>query len=397
MTETAPIEFSITGNNGLEFLDLKNSKLYVKLRIRNADGSDLAEDSNVGPVNNFLAALFSDCEVTLQGKVCYSNNHYPYKAYIQSLLRYSKDVARSQLSTQLYVKDTSGKAMDDPDVLQGANLGLYDRSTYVKNSKIVDLEGPLFADVFKMDRYLLNQVNVHVRLHRTKPEFSLMSNDSNARYKIDIEEIVLKAAKVQCQSGIIIAQSLKLDETNAKYPFVRSDVRMIVIPRGQSYIGIDSLFQNTCPRKLVLGFVKSEAVAGTLALNPYNFQHYKLTNVSVSLNGTTVGTLKVNYDEKDGSSIASVLTNIMEAGGHWMRNSSCDIARTDIEKGGYCLYPFDLEPVFDRENYLTLSRQGNLRLEVQFAEALPETVTAVIYSENLAYFEVNKARDIVTE
>lgn len=117
----------------------------------------------------------------------------------------------------------------------------------------------------------------------------------------------------------------------------------------------------------------------------------------MSVNGTTAANLKVSYDVEEGQTIVAVLTNILESGGHWLKDSGCNITRSDIQKGGYCLYSFDLEPVFREADYLTLSRQGNLRLEVQFAEALPETVTAVIYSETLAYFEVNKARDIITE
>lgn len=247
ITDSSPIEFSISGSSGLEYLDLKNSKLYIKLRIRNADGTDITDESKIGPVNNFFAALFSDCEVTLQGKACFSNNHYAYKAYIQSLLNYSKDAADTQLTTQLFIKDTPGEAMEDADPTVGSNLGLYQRSKYTSNSKSFDVEGPLFADIFKMSKYLLNQVDVHVRLHRSKPDFALMSTQSNAHVRIDIEEVILKACKVQCQSGIIIAHSLKVEETNAKYPFVKSDVRMMVIPRGQSYISLDSLFQNTIP------------------------------------------------------------------------------------------------------------------------------------------------------
>lgn len=397
ITESSPLEFSISGNNGLEYLDLKNSKLYLKLRIKNADGTDINEESKVGPVNNFFAALFSDCEVTFQGKTCFSNNHYAYKAYIQTILGYSQETMETQLSTQLFIKDTPGAAMEDTDPISGPNLALYQRSNYISKSKYVDLEGPLFADVFKIEKFILNQVNVHVRLHRTKPEFALMCSRLGAHFRIDIEEAVLRACKVQCQSGIIIAHSLKLEETNAKYPFVKSDVRMVVIPRGQSYISLDSLFQNTSPRKLVVGFVKAEAVAGKLNSNPFNFAAYKLTNISVSVNGSNVASLKVNYDDEGGQTIVSALTNIMESGGFWLKNSTCNITREDIQKGGYCLYPFNLEPIFRDGNYLSLLRQGNVRLEVQFAEALPETVTAVIYSETLAYFEVNKARDIITE
>lgn len=34
----APIEFIITGQNSMEFLDLKRSKLYIKVKIMHSDG-----------------------------------------------------------------------------------------------------------------------------------------------------------------------------------------------------------------------------------------------------------------------------------------------------------------------------------------------------------------------
>lgn len=39
----SPIEFIISGQNGMEFLDLRRSKLYVKVKIVHADGKALAE------------------------------------------------------------------------------------------------------------------------------------------------------------------------------------------------------------------------------------------------------------------------------------------------------------------------------------------------------------------
>lgn len=49
---SAPIEFIITGQNGMEFLDLKRSKLYIKVKIVQSDGKMLdATTLKVSPVN----------------------------------------------------------------------------------------------------------------------------------------------------------------------------------------------------------------------------------------------------------------------------------------------------------------------------------------------------------
>jgi hypothetical protein len=60
------------------------------------------------------------------------------------------------------VKDTPG-TLDDPD-LEGSNIGLCKRSNYFKNSKSVDMIGLIYNDLFKLSRYLQNQLGVVLQI-----------------------------------------------------------------------------------------------------------------------------------------------------------------------------------------------------------------------------------------
>lgn len=121
LTGNSPIEFIIAAQNSLEYVDLKRSKVYVKARIKHADGSPLKSTEYVGPVNNFLHSMFSQVDVTIQNKLITSTTtHYPYKAVIQNMLSYGTDAKKSQLTSQLYLKDSAGH-YDDNDVKGGAN------------------------------------------------------------------------------------------------------------------------------------------------------------------------------------------------------------------------------------------------------------------------------------
>ena len=51
--------------------------------------------------------------------------------------------------------------------------------------------GAVFHDLFRMDRYLFNQVNVSVKFYRSKPEFCLLSVDASPHYKIELRDIRL--------------------------------------------------------------------------------------------------------------------------------------------------------------------------------------------------------------
>lgn len=64
LTETGPIEFFICGE-GDKYLDLNDTLIHLRLKITNADGSDLAPDAPVGLINYPLNTIFSQCDVTL--------------------------------------------------------------------------------------------------------------------------------------------------------------------------------------------------------------------------------------------------------------------------------------------------------------------------------------------
>ena len=58
----------------MDYLDLKNSQIYVRLKVTKADGTALTAEK-VGPANMFLQALFSATEVTLQNKASITCNY----------------------------------------------------------------------------------------------------------------------------------------------------------------------------------------------------------------------------------------------------------------------------------------------------------------------------------
>ena len=230
LSSNSPIEFNIASQNGMEYIDMRRSQMYVKCRLRKTTTSD--SSINCGPINNTLSALFTTCEVTVQNKQISSTaGHYPYKAFIQCLLRYGKDAKKSQLTTQLWFKDSAGN-YDDPDAENGLNLGLYERSRYFTKGRKVDLQGPIYHDLFGLDRYIINQVGLTVKFYRSKPEFYLMSNDSSASYAIEIEEMVIKLCKVQCNPETeLIREMFCYKRKN----HVKKDGNMNMTPKAQGH------------------------------------------------------------------------------------------------------------------------------------------------------------------
>ncbi|MEW8546475.1 MAG: hypothetical protein AB2693_23400, partial [Candidatus Thiodiazotropha sp.] len=153
---------------------------------------------------------------------------------------------------------------------------------------------------------------------------------------------------------------------------------MCAISQGQVNFSYDNVFQSVRPKKIVIGFVNSRAVAGSYSLSPWNFAGYDLNQISVSVDGIPVhgNVLKMNFGSNTGADTVSALLWLLKASGKWMNDEGNAIERDDIA-GGFALYAFDLEPTFEEGGYISLIKQGNVRIDAQFNSGLPHPVTCV--------------------
>ena len=73
------------------YLDLNNSRLHVLAKITNADGSNIGANT-AGPINLPLHSMFHEISVELNSRnVSDTSPLYPYRAYLETLLNFSKE------------------------------------------------------------------------------------------------------------------------------------------------------------------------------------------------------------------------------------------------------------------------------------------------------------------
>lgn len=365
----APFEFRITGGNSMDYLDLKNSQLYVKLKVQKADGTDLVAEP-VGPSNLFLQSLFSATEVTLQNKVSLTCNMNSYRAYINTLLKNGPDALTSQLTTQGWMMDDSdAPGVTDPG---STNSGLFERARWIKTSKTLDLQGPIFHDLFAMERYLLNQVDVKLKVYRNPASFALLAKDSSTSFKVNIEDIYVLARKIKVNPAVHYGYSKIMEKQNALYPYTKTECRSQSVATGSTSFHWDNMFQGRKPEKVIIGFVKSKALNGDYTTNPYNFENCDITHIVLYADGLPVGgnPLKPHFTTADGAAITRAYTNLLMSAGMWREDEGNALDRNHFISGS-TLFAFQLEPDFSHHgDFLTLAKEGNVRLEVQFSVGL---------------------------
>ena len=225
----------------------------------------------------FLQALFSSTEVTLQNKAIITCNYNPYRTMIETLLNYGQDAKSTQLLSQLVIKDDNDLP-DDTDPA-GANNGLFLRSQKTAGSKFVDLQGSIFHDLFTMSRYLINQVDVNLKLYRSSPTFCLSSGEASPDYQLETLDIYLLARKIRVNPSVIYGHSDILKTTNAKYPIIRGECRVQSFPSGSTSFHWENLFQGQKPSRVVIGFVRFKAVSGDYKSNPFNFKNCGIQSI----------------------------------------------------------------------------------------------------------------------
>lgn len=371
-----PVEFHISGS-GEDYIDLSQTQLYVKAKILKNDGTPVAKDVEIGPVNLFLHSLFSQVDITLNDRqVSNSSNTYGYEAYLRTILSHGQDSKTSQLTSELFYKDSDG--------------GLEKRSNFFKESASVDMIGCIHSDLFHQERLMLNLVDLKIKMTRSKPEFCLQGTEG---YKVVLDKVSLFVRKVRVSPGVILGHAKALEKGTAKYPINRVLCKAYSVPKGNMSIVQDSIFIGQMPKRVIIGCVDNEAFHGSFTKSPFNFEHFDLNFIGIYVDGQPVPHNPLELDFARSSYIRAYQSLFLGTGKIGEDRGSF-ISREEYTDGNV-IYAFDLSPDLCAGDHLNLIKHSNLRLEIKFSKPLPQTVCVIVFAEFENLIEINKTRNIL--
>ena len=396
LNDGTPVEFFISGSG--DYIDLANTLMQIKVKITRANGNDIDNTDNVGPVNLLLHSMFSEIDVKLNDvMVSSTNNTYPYRAYIETLLSYGPSAKQSQLTCEMYYKDAAGLFEDgNPNGAAGAaNSGFRKRSTYFADSAVVEMIGPIHGDMFFANRFLPSNVGIRMRFVRSKNGFCLMSDAAGADYKLKIIEFKLLVRKAKLSSSVLIAHAKGLQVGNFRYPLRRVVCKTFTVPAGNLNCSQENLFAGQLPTRIIVGAVDNDSYNGIFAKAFNNFKNLDASQVKLFIDGQHqfVRPIDVNYQIDHYLSGYSSLYN---ATGKHLKDEGLDINRDDYPHG-YCLYAFDLTPDLGEEDHFNLSVDGTVRLDVAFRTALARTINIIVFAEFENVIEIDRNRNILQD
>ncbi|OXU16469.1 hypothetical protein TSAR_016801 [Trichomalopsis sarcophagae] len=197
----------------------------------------------------------------------------------------------SHLTSGLWYADTPGKWGSPPNIKRtdvNANIGQCNRQYFTQNGKTVDLLGHLHCDVFNQNKFLLNGVELRLRLVKSKDAFCLMDFTDDDKFTIRIKEASLIVRRVKISPGVILAHANALTKATAKYPINRVEVKAFTMHRVILGDTLDNVILGQIPKRIIIGFVDNKAFNGNRKFNPFNFQHFNINYISLYVDGVQI-------------------------------------------------------------------------------------------------------------
>jgi hypothetical protein len=372
-----PVEFHIAGSQE-EYLDLNDTILYLRVKAVKTNGSDLDAATKIRPSNMLLATLFADVSLTMNGTVVEGGHQlYPYKAMMTSLLQFDKEMKNTQLRAAGFEEDET------------------ERAKWMVGSKSLEIMGPLYLDLFSQSKYLLPHVDVRVKLTRSKVNFCLMT-DSTEAIKLQIEQATLYVRRVKVNPSVLLGHELGLKSSNAIYSLQQTEMMTYTIAKGNKSHIQDNIFRGLLPKLLIVGLVSNDAFNGNKKKDPTSFGHFDVNFFALYRDGECVPySQPLQPDYSNGLTTQAYMRTIQSLE-HYNSNMSHGITLDDFVNKGRTLYAMNLTPDLNASGACGQPfRTGNLRLELKFGTALPETINVILYAIRDGKIEITQERRIV--
>ena len=417
LTGIQPITFSIPASD--DYYDLNELRFQVKVRLTdpaagyqglkaNLANSDTNNTRNTYCVNNFGQSIFRDMTLSMNGVLMTEqSNTYHYRAYLETLLNYSREEEATKLAPQGWVNQLN---VIEEMGATGANSGVPTNANWSGNtdlraltSRLLDQNwhtfiirphlpplktGKLLVPNVQMDFELFLNPN-SVYLMGTPNKGTLVAKKFPAIHNEDIK-VTLLMRKVTL--NVRLQKERQLGKKIVRYPVVRSEIRTFSFDGRTTQWEQDNVFVGRFPDRAMVGLLHSNAFNGDLERNPYASQKFGVTQVRQSLNGEEYAYRTLQLTGTEAYEDLLGYDRFLQAMGAYNENKIPMLLPSDWGQGRNCsLFLFNNVPSgkADDPQYRNPRQSGNVRLVIDFAAAVNHNITVLVWTEYENVYEIN--------
>ncbi len=252
------------------------------------------------------------------------------------------------------------------------NTGFDDRYRISTSSASFDMLAPISHDVFKMSNHLAPGNRVEVRLTMYPHTFLLNHEGDLDRYRLQIQDMRL-------HFHTILLRDRVQPPIKKTYLLTETTVNKQIIPGNVPHATFRIHNGGVMPKNLIFGMTYVEAGDGDYGYNPWNFRHFNIKRLELTMSGETfpTGGLELDFDNE----------NLLVARPYkWLYDNTGassgekgNIIMWQAYQGGTFLVPFDLTPDKCNGVHQHNAQVGFIDLVLNFAEQLPAPIYVYYY------------------
>jgi hypothetical protein len=349
-------------------------------------------------VNMLPQALFRSVDVSINNtNITNNDSHYGYRTILQTLVNATEATQQKYLRLSGCVKDEGTWDGIDEAATTG-NPALAARRKNMNDDLEMFFTFDLTTPLFQMNKAILSGCDITVTLRKhDRPAFYMM-HDVGAKIDFELEELVFKVRKItpMDHKALAIEQALK---TKGSVTYVLDDPRLIVtsVPRGETYIHKEVATLGHNASDGMFAMVDTEAYNGNSKMNPFRFQHFDVSKITITKNGMIFPTQPIVCDFDRG--------NYVEAYRHFLAAIHADknvhvpnISLEDFKNGAF-IACWDMSP--DQygctDPQMLVNKSTNIKLSIEFKKPLPKAITCFFLFGLSSRLIINQSRQVVLE
>ena len=386
----APIHFLIRGTN--DYIDFEGSDVVIygkfigeKPGVAATSSSAAvnavsATDANAqyGPVNNFAHSLFKAIDTEMNGtSITMADQYYMYTAYFDTLFNYTKAAHKSSHGIAGWCKDTP-EHMDS--YKPNENAGLKERMSRVNSDGEVMFIFKPVTPIWQIKTIFPSKVDFKFTFHKNPSRAFYMMCDTGDTYDFEITGMEMWINKITVDPEYSLGVEGILHEGRL-LENVLTDPRneFHQLPSGLSTFHKDHVTYGLLPRFMMVTFLDNDAVSGNSLKNPFNFKHFDVRKIGVTVDGIdhVRPALTFHSSKKKFADVYFQMLKVLHCG-----NSpfAVDIQETDLDKGFFfAMFEFSQDQMGgDIPDHL-VNQGTNIHLSVEFGTSLTSAITMVIH------------------
>ena len=269
-------------------------------------------------------------------------------------------------------------------------------------SKKFKLYGRIFSELAECNRYIPNGVAIRYKFIAANNSFSTMGSAATPNLavtepKLKILSATLFVRHVQLSPGVFNAINKSLQISNMIFPIKRRNTVTYNLTSGQSHFVLDNIFMGSLPDQLIFGFVEHSASNGDYTRDPLCFKSFNLNYISVFFNNKPYPSMPWTPNFTTDSYEREYFDFHNELG------LTLGIGVLDLTyknyKSHFCLFSVNFNQDYSNTttDYVCLSREGTIRLELKFETDLTSALKLVCVGRIDSNIEIDKHRNILLD